>query len=197
MQNKIERRSCQGIELRQEGDVGETFLEGYAAVFNSPSLDMGGFTEVVKPGAFDATLADGPDVRALVDHDRSRIVGRTKPGTLRLSIDPKGLRVSITLPGTTVARDLATSVLRGDLDSMSFAFTAVDDAWLTVDGKARRELYQVDLVDVSVVSCPAYPDTSVAVRAMEGWRSKSQTGYVPMPNRLSARRRLAGLCLTS
>ena len=168
---RIERRVHAGIELR-DGDGGEQpTIEGYAAVFDSPSEDLGGFTEVVLPGAFDRALSEGADVRALVDHDASRILGRSKSGTLSMAVDDTGLRVRITPPDTTAGRDVVESLRRGDLDGMSFGFVTREDEWRTVDGAARRDLIDVDLFDVSVVAFPAYPDTTVAVRSLGRWRA--------------------------
>lgn len=162
---EIERRTLTGIEVRAtEGQSSK--IVGYAAVFNSMSEDLG-FREIVMPGAFDRALLEGQDVRALVNHDENQILGRTKSGTLRLSIDPKGLLAEITPPDTQAARDIMTSIKRGDLDGMSFAFRTLTDAWRTQDGQQIRELRDLDLVDVSVVAFPAYEATSVSARALE------------------------------
>jgi HK97 family phage prohead protease len=147
-------------------------ITGYASVFNSNSLDLGGFIERVAPGAFTNTLIKNPDVRALIDHESGKILGRTKANTLRLSQDDNGLRVEIDPPDTTYARDLMASMDRGDIDQMSFGFRVLDDQWAEVNGQTVRTLREVDLDggDVSLVTFPAYPDTSVALRAMRSWR---------------------------
>ncbi len=123
-------------------------LEGYAAVFDEPSEPIGGmFLEFVDRGAFTRSLASGPDVRALVDHDPSKILGRSTAGTLRLREDSHGLLASITPPDTTVGRDIAESVRRGDVSQMSFAFSVVGQAWEEPEGDQlpRRHLVDVDL----------------------------------------------------
>lgn len=168
MQPEIERRAVVGVEVRAAtvADAAPTIV-GYAAVFNSPSEDLGGFREVIMPGAFDRALREGHDVRALVDHESGKILGRTKSGTLSLTVDERGLRAEINPPDTQVARDAMTSLKRGDLDGMSFAFRTLSDAWLTQDGQEVRQLLDLELVDVSIVAYPAYSATSVAARALE------------------------------
>jgi hypothetical protein len=138
-------------------------LVGYAAVFDSPT-DLGWFVEVVERGAFTETI-NQDDIRALVDHNSGRIIGRNKSGTLALSEDERGLLVDITLPDTQAGRDIRESVKRGDIDGQSFAFDTLDDAWETKDGKEYRTLTRVKLYDVGPVAFPAYPDTTVAVRS--------------------------------
>lgn len=142
-------------------------LEGYAALFNSPSADLGGFTEVIRPGAFSASLAASPDVLALYEHDTRHVLGRTSAGTLKLAEDEKGLRFEVDVAATTIGRDLLVSVGRGDVRGASFAFRARQDRWTEGYGGMLRELLAVDLLDVTVTANPAYPDTSVARRALE------------------------------
>jgi HK97 family phage prohead protease len=157
-------------ELRAEGSSSKRTLRGYAAVFNSPSQDLGGFVEVIRQGAFARCLSQHDlDVRALVDHDASKILGRTKAGTLRLTEDSVGLRCEIDLPNTTLANDTYESVKRGDISQMSFGFYAVSENWLVNPSgqpAALRELDDVDVFDVSVVTFPAYEGTSIAARSL-------------------------------
>jgi len=141
-------------------------LVGYAAVFNSPSADLGGFVEVVTPQAFNRTLRENPDIFALVDHDDAKVLGRTTAGTLNLSIDEVGLRVEISPPDTTYARDIMESVRRGDIDGMSFAFRARKQRFDRTGTTPVRHLLDVDMKEVSIVTFPAYPDTSVALREL-------------------------------
>jgi hypothetical protein len=131
------------------------------------SYDLGRFDEVVETGAFSRALAEEQDVRALIDHDPARIIGRTKNGTLEMREDKKGLFTRIHLPDTQEARDLATLVERGDLDAMSFGFTVKDDRWENNEGRNTRYISDVDIFDISVVAFPASPTTSVALRSME------------------------------
>jgi len=168
---EIERRAWAQLELRQADDSDRPVLVGYAAVFNRKSEDLGGFREIVAPGAFRRSLENGADVRALIDHDPSLVLGRTKAGTLRLQEDDHGLRAEIVLPDTQYAADLLASIRRGDVDQMSFGFRTVSDEWRTEDGEPVRTLKEVELFDVSVVTYPAYPDTTVATRSLDAWRS--------------------------
>lgn len=161
------------LELRADGQADGAkapMIVGYASVFDSLSEDLGGFREIVKPGAFTRSLRDGADVRALVDHDPSRILGRSSAGTLRMQVNAKGLRVEIDPPDTTTGRDILTSINRGDVDGMSFAFRTVLDEWRMEGPVVIRELLDVDLVDASVVTFPAYPATEVGVRSLEAYR---------------------------
>jgi len=155
----MEYRYFKNAELRA---AGSHTLRGYAAVFNLLSEQLGNFRESIRPGAFTNTLAAGADVRALVDHDPSKILGRTVAGTLHLNQDSHGLLANIDLPNTSVGSDVYESVKRGDISQMSFGFKCIKDAWPTRD---RRELLDVALIDVSIVTYPAYPQTSVAVRS--------------------------------
>jgi HK97 family phage prohead protease len=190
---EIERRTGREVRATDAGE-GEATIEGYAAVFNSKSEDMG-FREIILPGAFDRALKEKHDVRALVNHDSNQILGRTKSGTLALSIDDHGLKAKITPPDTQVARDVLTSLRRGDLDGMSFAFITLTDDFRTQDGEVVREISDLELVDVSVVAFPAYPATQVSARALEqAAAAKAPAAPAPgVPNEINAaRHRMAG-----
>lgn len=137
-------------------------LTGYAAVFNTPA-EIAGFTEVIKPGAFKDSLT-GRDIVAMVDHKPTKILGRTKSGTLRLWEDKKGLAYEIDLPDTTEARDLLVLAERGDLGGCSFGFTVPQGGQRWAQGK-RREITHATLHEISVVHAwPAYSGTSVEAR---------------------------------
>jgi HK97 family phage prohead protease len=156
-------------EVRASKDAGKPIIEGYAAVFNARSQDLGGFIETVKPGAFRRAIENKSDVRALVNHDPSLLLGRTKSGTLKLWEDEKGLKFRCELPDTQYAKDVYTSIERGDMDQCSFSFKAVKQTWgeaRTDDGNwiATRDLEDVDVYDVSAVTYPAYEETSLVAR---------------------------------
>lgn len=137
-------------------------LEGYASVFDVETR-IGGFNEVVRPGAFRASLLDGHDILALMDHDANRLLGRTKAGTLRLAEDSRGLHFEIDVADTSLGRDALAMAERGDLGGASFLFRPVDEAWPARD---RRELRSVNLLEVSIVTAfPAYAATTVSARA--------------------------------
>ena len=160
-----ERRFLGNAELRSEG--GGKVISGYAARFNSLSkvlFEQGGFfRERIMPGAFARALREKQDTKCLVDHNASQILGRVKSGTLELFEDRYGLRFRCTVPDTSAGRDVTESLRRGDLSDCSFAFRNPQDRWVN-DGNAEvRELLDMDLQDVSVVTFPAYNETSAAV----------------------------------
>lgn len=163
----IERRAHQGIELRSEEGKPAT-LVGYAAVFGKRSLNLGGFVEVIKPGAFKRSLDSGADVLALAYHDPTKPLARRSAGTLTLAEDSTGLRVEIALVDTTHARDVLADVRAQNVQGMSFSFATKEDRWTRAGaGEPHlRELIDVDLFEVSAVAWPAYPDTTVATRAL-------------------------------
>lgn len=190
MIQSIERRAF-GVELRvakQEGKPGT--LQGHAAVFNTLSQDLGGFREKIAPGAFQGTL--DRDVRALFNHEACLILGRTTSGTLRLKEDETGLMIENDLPDTTYARDLEESISRGDITQMSFGFRTIRDNWENIGGGAIRTLLEVELVDVSPVTYPAYVETDVAVRAMNAWQAQ-QAQPVPDLDLESRKLKLAAI----
>lgn len=158
------------IEVRTSDKSKTPTLVGYAARFDVKSdVIMGSFREVIRAGAFKDSLANGADVRFLVNHDPARLLGRTKSGTLRLREDTIGLGFEVDLPDTSLAADTVRMIERGDLDAMSFGFRMVKDAWgEDVDGMPLRELVAVNVRDVSLATYPAYPTgTEVSVREEE------------------------------
>jgi len=176
MTKKIEWRHFFSEELRavEESD-GEPKIEGYPAMFNKYSEDLGGFVEKIAPGAFKKSLNAGADVRALWNHDSNYVLGRTKSGTTKLREDDKGLYMINRPPNTQWARDLMVSIGRKDVTQMSFDFWVVDEEWKERKDKPPvRTLNEVELIDVSVVTFPAYPDTKVALRSMEEWQKNVQ-----------------------
>lgn len=168
-------------------DNGRT-IGGYAAVFNSRANIGGYFEEVIAPGAFDDALMQ--DVRALVDHDTGRVIGRTKAGTLRMKQDDTGLAVEIDLPDTSDGRDLATLIERGDVSGMSFGFVVTKESWDETMEPPMRTIQALDLREVSVVAFPAYDDTSIAMRSLEKSREMTKAERAEH-NRLKAEARIA------
>lgn len=141
-------------------------IAGYAARFNSMSENLGGFRERIAPGAFAASLLDA-DVRALWNHDANIVLGRNKSGTLRLTEDDVGLYFDCDAPDTQLIRDMVVSPIeRGDVSQCSFGFYTIEDRWENIDGEMIRTLLKCELLDVSPVTYPAYPETDVAVRSM-------------------------------
>jgi hypothetical protein len=160
-------RTFNVTELRvdvEEGEEEAPKIRGHLAVFRSLSEDLGGFREMIAPGAFAKTLREA-DVRALYNHDPNFVLGRNTSGTLQMVEDDDGLFVDIDPPGTQWARDLMVSIKRGDVSQGSFRFRAVKDIWEKQDdGTVLRVLNEVRLYDVSVVTFPAYADTDAYVR---------------------------------
>lgn len=146
-------------ELRAAGRQ----LQGYAATFGVEAK-IGGFTEIIAPGAFAESLRAGSDILALADHNPRAVLARTKSGTLKLSEDARGLAFAIDLPDTSIGRDVLALAERGDLGGMSFGFTVRKggERW----AGTRRELRSIDLREISVVSAwPAYENTEVHARS--------------------------------
>lgn len=178
----LEIRTFSARELRVapvEGGAGR--LVGYAAEFNSLSEDMGGWFERIAPGAFAEAIARD-DIRCLRDHEEYMILGRNKAGTLTLAEDDRGLAIDCAMPDVSYARDLAVSIERGDVNQMSFAFAvedAADERWERIGDQVVRTLLKVKLYDVSAVTFPAYPSTSVGLRSFERFRSEQATPPAP------------------
>ncbi len=172
---QAEFRACAEVELRAEGD--SVSIGGYAAVFNSLSEDLGGFREVIRRGAFTHTIAQGADVRLLINHEGMPLA-RTKSGTLRLAEDNRGLRIDATLdPKDPDVQRLIPKMQRGDISQMSFGFRTLKDAWRIEGADQIRELHSVDLFDVSAVTYPAYQSTEVALRSLEAARQQQASSY--------------------
>lgn len=182
--NKMDRRLTIQAELRAQQPQAETpettqdndsqqpqddqqgkTISGYAIVWNSPSKDLGGFTEMVAPNALDDV--DLSDVLMLNNHDYTQVLASVKAGTLTLTPDEKGLAFSAQLPNTSFANDVYEEITSGNVDSCSFGFEVNDggDTWAKDDnGAVTRTINQVkSLFDVSVVAVPAYDDTNVQV----------------------------------
>ena len=179
------RRDALGAirELRAiEGEIRATAdgIRGYAAVFDQVAEILPGFREVIRAGAFGRSIEEGADVRALWNHDANYVLGRRASGTLAIQEDEHGLRYVIRPPEAQWARDLQESIGRGDITQSSFAFIVRQERWTqdAVAGTVLRELLDVDLIDVSPVTYPAYEGTSVGLRAggdvREAWERYQQ-----------------------
>ena len=167
MAKNLERRYINTeIELREEN--AEPIVTGYAARFNEQSEELYGFKEVIMPGAFKEALK-APDIRALFNHDPSQIVARTKNNTLKVWEDEEGLRYEFRPNMKTAAgRDLVELLRRGDIDQSSFSFSMEGgvEEWDDTGEIPIRKLVKIPkLYDVSPVTYPAYPSTSVGLRS--------------------------------
>lgn len=156
------------LNTRDATEEQSSLITGYAAVFNSKTSIGGWFDEIIEPGAFARSLSEKGDVRALFNHNWDNVLGRTKSGTLQLEEDNRGLKFEIELPNTSVGRDLAESMSRGDINQCSFGFWITEETWDYSVDPALRTIHEVELYEISVVSIPAYDDTEASlVRSKE------------------------------
>lgn len=154
-----------GFQTRE--DDNDLYIEGYFSVFNSPYVLAEGLTETIAPGAFSETL--GGDIRALTNHDTTLVLGRCKAGTLSLREDSRGLWGSVRINREDQdAMNLYRRVQRGDVDQCSFGFYILDEERIVrEDGTVEYIIKKVRLLEVSVVTFPAYEETSVSARAAQ------------------------------
>ncbi|MBY3255572.1 HK97 family phage prohead protease [Rhizobium laguerreae] len=181
----IEKRSYVGA-VEHRADDGKRTLIGYAAKFERLAMIGSYFQEKIAPGAF--ATAIGGDIRALVDHDPGRVIGRTKSGTLRLSEDGTGLRAEIDIPDTSDGNDLWVLVERGDISGMSFGFRVTKETWDETGDVPVRTIQAVELFEVSAVAWPAYEDTTIGLRSLDAARAD---GDLASRNATAAARRVA------
>ena len=155
-------------EMRVKSEEGAARkIVGYAAKFNSLSEEMWGFREQIAPGAFTEALKKS-DVRALFNHDPNYVLGRQSAGTVSLTEDDVGLHYEIDPPDTQWARDIVSSIERGDIAESSFAFSMAGgvEEWDDTATPAIRTIRSVgNLYDVSPVTYPAYPEATTGVRS--------------------------------
>lgn len=162
---KPETRLAVDLAIEQRAGAKNRKIAGYAALFNVETEIAGAFREKVAPGAFRNAIAED-DIRALINHNPERVLGRNKSGTLRLEEDGKGLRFEIDPPETEAARELVHLIERGDVSGASFGFQARGEEWNHDSRKPLRTLTDVRLLDVSIVTFPAYADAGVALRSL-------------------------------
>ena len=170
MESKREQRQlrCMMQDFTTRDAEGEAYIEGYFAVFNSPYQLWEGASEIIKPGAFSDCL--GQDVRALINHDSTLVLGRTRAGTLTLKEDSRGLWGSVKINRDDVdAMNLYARVQRGDVDQCSFGFGIERETFVDLgNGDVRWEIEKVNpLYEVSVCTFPAYEETGVAARKQQ------------------------------
>jgi HK97 family phage prohead protease len=167
------RYLSQPLEYREEGE--EKRFEGYAVIFNSET-DLGWFTEEIRDGAFEDVMND--DVRGLFNHDPDVILGRSKSGTMKLTVDARGVKYSIDYnPNDPDHVRVMEKVKRGDVSQSSFAFGIKDAVWETREGRDHRVITKLSRwYDVSPVTYPAYQDTTVAARSFEQVKKELEPG---------------------
>ncbi len=175
-----------GLEVKED-ENGRTVIRGYAAVFQSDSQDLGGFYERILPGAFDDVMRTNPDVFGKYNHER--VIGRTSSGTMKLSVDARGLRYEISPP--KAAADVVELISRGDVRGSSFSFRAKGDSehWYKDEkGRMIREIRKFDFLgDAGPVDSPAYlaTETYVSKRALDMAKAEEQPAE-PVEERAAA-----------
>lgn len=154
-------------QFNTRDDNGKLAIEGYFAVFDSVYEIAPGMTESIAQGAFDNTLSG--DIRALINHDTTLVLGRTKAGTLQLRTDSHGLWGHIDInPNDTDAMNLYNRVQRGDVDQCSFGFDILNEETdYREDGSIHWTIKEVELYEVSPCTFPAYAETSIAARSKQ------------------------------
>lgn len=151
---------------RQESNPNELIIEGYFALYEQETELFEGIYEIISRGAFNKTLNN--DVRALWNHNTQYVLGRNKSGTLELREDEKGLFGVVKLPATQYAQDLYELISRGDVDQCSFGFNILgEDLEELASGAYRWRINEIDLHEISVVTFPAYENTTVQARAKQ------------------------------
>lgn len=175
------RSAYSEFTTRAEED-GKKYISGYFAVFNSEYEMWPGAVETVAPTAFDGALAD--DIRCLINHEARLVLGRNKAGTLTLKVDPRGLWGEVEInENDQDAVNLYERVKRGDVDQCSFGFDILDEEFEEMGKAVKWTIRKVKLYEVSVVTFPAYEETSVSARkqqlgemkkrSVEAWRHKT------------------------
>lgn len=152
-------------------------LRGHALTWSEIAEPWPGLRESFEPGAFAEFLSGDPDVFACYQHDTSQLLGRTSSGTFRLAEDETGLAYELDLPETTLGRDVRELVSRGDLRGVSVCFYAEEETWSEEeDDKLRRIIHRASLYEISIVTDPAYRDSSASFRsaadALQEYRAK-------------------------
>ena len=177
MENKEIRLYRAEYQVTKDEDKDEKRVSGYAALFDTDSRDLG-FRETISPDAFEGRLDD--NVILTFNHDPNLILDRNMGGTLKLSVDERGLRYDATLPNTTTGNDVAELMKRGLLYESSFAFTVEEDDWSKDGDITRREIKKIGrLVDVSIVGVGAYANTDVALRSKEAFETEATIEETP------------------
>jgi HK97 family phage prohead protease len=195
--SEYEKR-CFASEVRALNEEGQPAkIVGNGAVFNSRSENLGGFREIIMPGAFDDVLND--DVRATFNHDPNFILGRSSSGTLRIETNSEGLGYEIDAPTTQTIRDLVLSPMaRGDIKESSFGFRVASDGdeWIQDDeGIIVRKIHRMSkLFDIGPVAFPAYQASSSSQRSMEQFKQAiDQNVHVRALNEKSYRERFLSI----
>lgn len=186
--SQTEKRNltASNVEIREDED-GKRTISGYAVKWEMKSHSMGwrSFKEQFKRGAFSESLTND-DQLALWSHDTTKVLGRTKNGTLRLFDDDIGLRFELDLANTTLGNDAYETIKRGDVDGVSFGFRMIKQEWDENDTEnIVRTILKAKLLEISPVAFPAYPDSNVSARSHDPYKE-----HVDGKGRSEKRRRL-------
>jgi HK97 family phage prohead protease len=161
-------RNAMAFETRALGNGALTFtseggkprIDGRAIVFDSWSVDLGGFRERMMPNSVELD----PDLVALFDHATDKVLGRTSAGTMEVRSDTKGVAFTAYPPQTTWANDLRVSMERGDIKGCSYRMFVDEDRWYVQDGMVCRDVLKARVSELTVTSMPAYPETTAEAR---------------------------------
>lgn len=156
------------LQIRSENiDSNEKIIEGYFAVFNTPTKLTEGLYEELAPTAFDESLKNN-DIRCLFNHDTAVVLGRTGNDTLKLHVDKKGLYGSVVInPNDKQACDIYERVARGDLQGCSFGFFPVEEEPIQVEDGVKYRVHNADTLEVSIVTFPQYEETEIKARSKQ------------------------------
>lgn len=167
--SEIQTRTLKGFstDYTARSDDGNPVIEGYFSVYNSVYDIAPGMSESIAPGAFHNSLSN--DIRMLVNHDTTLVVGRSSAGTLTLRDDTHGLWASAQVnPKDSAAMDAHARVERGDVSQASIGFNIIhEDTEIREDGSVHWTITEAELVEVSVCTFPAYTDTNVSARSKQ------------------------------
>lgn len=189
---EMERRAAGRVEVRAAGDNGGKRIAGTPAVpYGVLSDDLGGWREVIVPGAFDIL---GKDIRSLWQHNPTMVLGRTAAETMLLTDAEDGVYAEIEPPDTSWARDALVSIERGDVSGFSFGFFVDEEQWVTTERELVRRVLRGKLVEISPVTFPAYPQTSAELRdrvaAMRAQAATVENGQAARARRAARQRTL-------
>lgn len=172
------KRETRNFDINLEAGEDSRVVSGYAVVFDSESVDLGGFTEIIKPTALDGVI-EKSDVLCVLNHNEDKgVLARSKYGTgsLTLMVDEKGLKYSFEVPHTALGDELLEGIKRGDITTSSFCFLVDEDIWhKNEDGTYLRTITKIkELFDVSPVYREAYNSTSVEIdkRGLDAYKDK-------------------------
>ncbi len=163
----IEKRFLQSTITADAGGKSGRLVSGYASVYNKVSKDLGGFKEVLAPGAFDEALKNGSsDIIANINHKEDLILARYGKN-LKLESNPVGLFFEFEVPKTTYGNDLIENIRSGNISQCSFAFSVESEKWGAIDDNMPlRKISKVkEIFDIAIVTIPAYDDTSLKLRS--------------------------------